>query len=402
MASLNKTVLYSNQSTAGYARAYKLNLSVSGDKLPVTVYWSLHVTSSPDARKWYQCENLDVRIGGQQVFTCGAPGINNVYSEDSPNRQWAESHGGTVTVGSGSVSINSESFSVSLVGGFYYWNDTSCRISDTVTIGGLYTPPIPNLDISFSSPDVNTLVVNKTSSKTTDLRDYRYTIRLYTNSARTQLAKTLTGTSLNDFPITWSGGVPGTTYYYTLDFSGTNSVKGVTVSMSQKSGTTSTMRPSVNPTSFSWSASPLFNNHWTPRTVVSYTIGASSDNDSSPGLRFKDFEIQTAINSLASNTKSHRVTALTGTMTLVDLTKWLRECKPRDLVYIKVRVCHIDNANREYFSDWFGMTNAGQYIYNKFHVYLARPSVNEALRVNSRAQFSGVNNEKYWNKGEVK
>ena len=176
-ASLNKTVLCSNNSTAGYARAYKLNLSVSGDGLPVTVSWALHVTASPNARKWYQCENLDVRIGGVQVYTCGAPGPENVYAEDSPNREWWEQNGGTDTVASGTVSINSESFSVTLVGGFYYWSDTSCEIKDTVTVEGLYDPPIPNLDISFASPDVNTLVVSKTDSRTTDLSDYRYTIK---------------------------------------------------------------------------------------------------------------------------------------------------------------------------------------------------------------------------------
>lgn len=400
MATLSTTVLTSSSSTAGYNRAYIVRLSCSGgDQLPITVNWSLHVTSEPDPRAWYQCENMNLNIAGQTVYT--GTQVNMICSESAPNRAWFEANGGRATIASGSLSVSSASFNVSFTGGFYVHSDTSCRIGSTISVGGLYTPPIPNLDIGFESPSVNKLIVKKTGSKTTDLRSYRYTINFYTDSGRTKLAKTMTGTNLNDFPITWNEAIPGTTYYYKLDFNGVNSVKGSTVSMSTKYGTTTTMRPYVNKTTFEYSASPLFNNHWTPRTQVSYTIGPSSDSESAEGLTFKEFEIQTAINSLTSNTKSHRVSQLTGTMTLVDLSKWLRECKPRDLVYIKVRVCHQDNAGREYFSDWFGMTDKGQFIYNKFHVYLTTYNENEELRINSRSQFSGNSEEKYWNKGEV-
>ena len=170
--------------------------------------------------------------------------------------------------------------------------------------------------------------------------------------------------------------------------------------MGTKTGSVATQSPWIAAETMTWSASPTYNNHWTPRTVVSYSLTSSAASDSADGLTFKNYEIQTALNGLNSNTKSHRVTATSGTISLTDTGKLKREVKPRDLLYIKCRVCCVDNAGREYFSDWFGMLTA-QHIYNKFHVYLSNPNGNN-LRINSKVAFSGSNKENYWNKGEVK
>lgn len=264
-----------------------------------------------------------------------------------------------------------------------------------------YVPVNPDISINTQSLNVNNIRASLNSYVLTDLSSYSFRFDIYSDSGRTNLVHTYTGSDIGNFPLDWNGATPGTTYYWKLNVSGVNSRTGGTVSMAEKTGTVNTQTPWINTESMTWTAAPLYNNHWTPRTVITYSLTESIAVDSADGLTFKNYEIQTALNGLNNNTKSHRVTARNGTISLTDTSKWLRECKPRDLAYIKVRVCCTDNAGREYFSNWFGITTA-QYIYNKFHVYISRPSTAEQLRVNSRAQFNGNNTEKYWNKGEVR
>lgn len=277
-------------------------------------------------------------------------------------------------------------------------------IYSTQTYPTDYVPVNPDISINVGSNNVNNVNVSLNSSILTDLSSYSYTFDLYSDAGRTNRVWTYTGSNINNFPLNWNSAAPGTNYYWKLNCSGTNSHTGGTVSMPEKTGTVTTQVPWVSEETLTWSASPLYNNHWTPRTVITYSISNHGTNEHSVGLSFYCFEIQTAINGLTSNTKTFRITnndSSTQTLALNDTNKVLREVKPRDLFYMKVRVVCRDNANREYFSNWFGITTA-QYIYNKFHVYLSRPSTNEQLRVNSKAQFNGRTNENYWNKGEVK
>lgn len=264
-----------------------------------------------------------------------------------------------------------------------------------------YVPVNPDISINVNSNNINNMTVSLNSSLLTDLSSYSYTFNVFTDASRTQLAWTKTGTSINDFPFAWNSAVPGTTYYWSLDVSGTNSRTGGTVYMPTKTGSISTQTPWINTETFNYTASPLFNGHWTPRTQINYQISESTPGDYIEGLTFVAYEIQTAINGLNSNTKSHRVTSTTGTISLTDTSKLVRAVKPRDLLYVKVRVVCKDPYGREYYSNWFGITTA-QYIYNKFHVYISNPSINNQLRINSRLMFSNKQSENYWNIGEVK
>lgn len=264
-----------------------------------------------------------------------------------------------------------------------------------------YAPVNPDINISVNSNNVNNLTITLNNYILDDLSSYNYTFRVYDNAARTNQVWSKTGTNINDFPFSWNGAVPGTTYYWSLDLNGVNNRTGETLYMSTKTGTVSSQTPWVNQETFTYTASPLYNGHWTPRTKVNYTISESASNDSADGLSFSHYEIQTALNGLNSNTKSHNVTGRTGTISLVDTGKFVRAVKPRDLAYIKVRVVCKDNAGREYYSGWFGITTA-QYIYNKFHVYLSNSAVNNGLRINSKVMFTNKNVENYWNIGEVK
>lgn len=268
-----------------------------------------------------------------------------------------------------------------------------------------YVPVNPDLNVSFGSDNVNDIKVVLNSSVTTDLSSYTYTINIYSDSGRTQLVKQFHASNLNGFPLHWNGAVPGTTYYWSIDMSGTNSKTGGTVSMPQKTGTMTTMKPDIAKEAFTLvSASPLFNGHWTPRTVITFNITGHGTTEHATGLTFKDFQIITALNGLYSNEKEYRSTVNNGanqTLVLTDTSKVSRAVKPRDLFYLKIRVCCVDNAGREYFSDTFGILTP-QYIYNWYHVYLAQPSSSEQLRVNSKVAFAGKTSENYWNKGEVK
>lgn len=286
-----------------------------------------------------------------------------------------------------------------------WWNPTNRGPAGnfTFTISGYqeaYTPVAPNLNISVSAPNITTVTISRTGQTITDLSSYTYTFRLYSDSGRSHQVWSKTGSNINDFPFSWTGADPDTTYYWSLNFSGVNSHTGGTLSMSQKTGSVRTPRPQINTESFNFTASPLYNGHWTPRTVVSYSFSSSTSGDYSSGLTFVGYDIETALNGLNSNTKRIRTTSTSGTISLTDLTKLVRAVKPRDLFYLKVRVvCRASNG-REYYSDWFGITTA-QYIYNWYHLYVCRPGGSDELRINSRVQFSGNGTEKYWNKGEV-
>lgn len=269
-----------------------------------------------------------------------------------------------------------------------------------------YVPVNPDLNVSFGSDNVNDIKVVLNSSTTTDLSSYTYTINIYSDPGRTQLVKQFHASNLNGFPLHWNGAIPGTTYYWSVDMSGTNSKTGGTVSMPQKTGSMTTMKPTIAKETFTLvSASPLFNGHWTPRTIVKFKISDHGASDHSAGLTFKDFQVVTALNGLNKNEKEYRITTNNAntehTLVLTDTSKLKRVVKPRDLFYLKIRTCCVDNAGREYFSDTIGILTP-QYIYNWFHVYLAQPSKSEQLRVNSKIAFSGKTTENYWNKGEVK
>lgn len=269
-----------------------------------------------------------------------------------------------------------------------------------------YVPVNPDLNVSFGSDNVNDIKVDYISSITTDLSSFTYTINIYSDPGRTQLVKQFHANNLNGFPLHWNGAIPGTTYYWSIDMSGVNNRTGGTVSMPTKTGTMTTMKPTIAKEAFTLvSASPLFNGHWTPRTIVKFKITDHGANDHSAGLTFKNFQVITALNGLNKNEKEYRISTNNSntehTLVLTDTSKLIRAVKPRDLFYLKIRTCCIDNAGREYFSDTIGVLTP-QYIYNWFHVYLAQPSKSEQLRVNSKIAFSGKTSENYWNKGEVK
>lgn len=267
-----------------------------------------------------------------------------------------------------------------------------------------YKPVNPDMNISFGSDGVNDIKVVLNSSITTDLSSYTYSIKIYSDAGRTNLVKEFKASDLNGFPLHWNGATPGTTYYWTADLSGTNSKTGGAVSMPQKTGSMTTMKPTVATESFSFTATPLYNGHWTPRTKILFNISNHSNSDHSAGLTFKNFQIITALNGLNRDEKEYRTSVNDGsqqTLVLTDTSKVKRAVKPRDLFYMKIRVCCVDNAGREYFSDTFGILTP-QYIYNWFHMYLTRPSINEQLRVNNKIAFSGKTSENYINKGEVK
>lgn len=269
-----------------------------------------------------------------------------------------------------------------------------------------YIPVNPDLNVSFGSDNVNDIKVDYISSVTTDLSSFTYTINIYSDPGRTQLVKQFHASNLNGFPLHWNGAIPGTTYYWSIDMSGVNNRTGGTVSMPTKTGTMTTMKPTIAKEAFTLvSASPLFNGHWTPRTIVKFKITDHGANDHSAGLTFKNFQVITALNGLNKNEKEYRISTNNSntehTLVLTDTSKLIRAVKPRDLFYLKIRTCCIDNAGREYFSDTIGILTP-QYIYNWFHVYLAQPSKSEQLRVNSKIAFGGKTSENYWNKGEVK
>lgn len=268
----------------------------------------------------------------------------------------------------------------------------------TVTVPPAHTVTPPNIEIGVSSSNVNNVGVSYSSSTLVDLSSYSFTFRLYSDAGRTQQVWSFSGSNITGFPYNWNSAVPGTTYYWSFDCSGVDSVTGETTYMPQKTGSVTTVSPWVNDETFTFTASPLANGHWTPRTVVSYSISNHASSDHAAGLSFVGFQIQTALNGLQNDTKDHEISGYSGTISLTDTTKLLREAKPRDLVYIKCRVICQDNAGRRYYSGWFGILTA-QYIYNWYHIYLTTPTINNALRVNSRIQFSGQNQEKYWNKG---
>lgn len=133
MASLNKTSLVSTKTEKTTTvngnsmpqRKYKVVLSVpsSDTVLPVTVTWKLYVegASSSDTSGWYTLKNISLSIAGSSQYT--ASSLDGYYPGD--------------LIKSGTISVSSESFKVSFVGG-YNWNaDKSCIIDQTVTISGL-------------------------------------------------------------------------------------------------------------------------------------------------------------------------------------------------------------------------------------------------------------------------
>lgn len=262
-----------------------------------------------------------------------------------------------------------------------------------------YVPLNPDISIAVSSNTVNNVTAEYTSSDFTDQVSYSYNYRLFSDSGRTNQVFTYTGTDINQFPIIWNQATPGTTYYWQLDCRSTD-IQGNDRYMPTKYGSVRTMNAFVNIKNFTYTASPTPNGHFTPRTVISYTISNTGANDMSQGLNFYTFEFETSLNALNANVKSFRNSSYTGTVSLVDLNKMLREAKPRDLFYMKVRVVARDSLSREYFSNWFGITT-GQAIYNWFQLYLTRNTTAEQLRINSRFQNAGTSNEKYWNKGQV-
>lgn len=286
-----------------------------------------------------------------------------------------------------------------------YWSPSSPAAHFVFTVSGFepaYTPTNPDLSVSFTSNNVNNIHVAYGSSKLVDIRSYTWTVRFYTNSSRTNQVYSKSGNNINQFPFDWDGAVPGTTYYWKLEVSAVNSVTGGTLTMGAKTGSIKTMNPTINTEEFTYTASPLYNNHWTPRTIISYSFTESTSSDWAKGLSLVGYDIQTALNDINGNTKTHRVTTRSGTISLTDTTKLLRAAKPRDLFYLKVRVVCVDNAGREYYSNWFGILTA-QYIYNYYHIYLdnGNGTIKNQLRVNSRIMFSNQTVEKYYNKGEV-
>lgn len=285
-----------------------------------------------------------------------------------------------------------------------YWNPGGPAKNFVYTASGFepaYTPVNPDMSISLTSSNVNNIHVALGGSKLVDIRSYTWTVRFYSDSRRTNQVFSKSGNNMNQLPFDWNGAIPGTTYYWRLDLSAVNSVTGGTLNMGAKTGSVKTMNPTINTESFTYTASPKYNNHWTPRTIISYSFTESTSSDWAKGLSLVGYDIQTALNDINGNTKTHRVTTRSGTIALTDLTKLKRAAKPRDLFYLKVRVVCVDNAGREYYSNWFGILTA-QYIYNYYHIYLDNGSnIRNQLRVNTRIMFSNQNTEKYYNKGEV-
>lgn len=261
-----------------------------------------------------------------------------------------------------------------------------------------YVPTNIDLNISVNSNGINNITASLNSYVITDLASYNFIFSVYTDAMRTKLAWTKTGTNINEFALIWDDAVPNTTYYWSLEATGINSRTGANLTMATKSGVVNTQTPYINGETFTYQAVNLDNGHWTPRTQVDYSI--SDTGDATAGLYFAGYEMETSINGLSNNTKSTRFTSMIGTIRLDDITKFYRLPKPRDLVYIKVRTVYFDKAGREFYSNWFGIL-IGQPIYNKFHIYLTNPNVENELRVNSRLNFENQNDEKYVNIGEV-
>lgn len=229
MASLSLTSFYSSRCTAGTVegtvvpdRNYLIELSAdsSDTSYPITVTWKLKVgnDSSTSSSQWYQLENVSLKIAGTEVFS----GHNlNGYEKGA-------------LIDSGTVSINSDSFNVSFVGGFYSYSDKSCTASRTVNVTGMSNKVTYNGNGGTTPSAVTVASGSSTTLPTSTRTGYRLAGWYTAASGGTEVGDagdSYTPTAAVTLYAHWNANT------YTVDYNGNGNTGGSTADSSHTYGT---------------------------------------------------------------------------------------------------------------------------------------------------------------------
>lgn len=233
MASLSKTSIYSSRCTVGTITAngetttvpdrnYQVTLSAdsSDTSYPITVTWALKVgnDSGTVSSQWYQLANISLKIAGTEVFT--GHKLDEYKKGD--------------TVKTGTVSVNSDSFSVSFEGGFFSWVDKSCKISETVNVTGMSNKVTYNGN-GGSTPSAETVAAGSSTTLPTSTRTGYRLAGWYTaasgGSKVGDAGDSYTPTAAVKLYAHWNANT------YTVTYNGNGNTRGSTANSSHTYGT---------------------------------------------------------------------------------------------------------------------------------------------------------------------
>lgn len=283
----------------------------------------------------------------------------------------------------------------------------------TFTIpGGInpYTPPTVYVTPYVYSQGINQIRFGiRTQFPDTSARNLQF--RLYSDSARTQqVGATLTwGTS--DFPAAWrdnnnavtfTGLVPGKTYYWRASFSATNSVTGgASPNGSPATGTATTDTVNITTSNIVCTGTivnPVVDNKAANRSFI--RMNFSGNYSATVGVTYQGLEITGALNGVPPNGELKSVnidqsgTTLTNKdIALGDTANFSRMPKPQqlsassfgDTIRIYVRFRFIDARGVSFYSGYLLMTTpATTRIWNNSKIGVTRPSSPETMYQNSR------------------